>query len=218
MLRRQNLARLARELTPIHALAAAFLLLGLALATAGIGAATQRARDLPPVGLGEDSASASLPSSEAGVEQLAGGPADRCVYASPGRKLCRWQLDGRLVRPITRGGVGDGGRVRLLCELPTGGEGPGACQVHPIGETALPAVAALGAVQDPYRALSTLASLGQALGDVPERCTTLGFAQSCTWPLAGDAGSGSGEPVLRCLLPLDGSPRADDSCEVTAPE
>jgi hypothetical protein len=213
MRRNLDLSTIAAAVTPKRALISLALLLGLIALTAGIGTAREGATD---------TTSTTLPSTRPGIERLAGGPADRCVYASPGRVLCRWQVSGRLVRPITRGGVGDGNRVRIVCELPTRGEASGACQAHPAGEARLPSVAAANSPQDPFVAYATIGALSHALGDVPAHCTTLGGVQDCSWSLPSDGAESEDldetQGMLRCLLPLDGSPRADGSCEVVAPE
>ena len=138
MKRNLDLSTIAAAVTPQRTLASLALLLGLFALSTGIGTAREAATG---------TTSATLPSSRLGIERLAGGPADRCVHASPGRVLCRWQVSGRLVRPITRGGVGDGDRVRIVCELPASGEGAGTCQTHPAGEARLPSVAAAASPQ-----------------------------------------------------------------------
>ncbi len=191
------------------------LLAGLFILEAGIGLAGEAPRRSEP---------ASLPASQSGVEALVGAPADRCVYASPGRRLCRWQLEGRLIRPIARGGIGDGQNVRIICTLPLRADEAGACVAHPNGESRLPAVAAASSPGDPFVSLVDIGGLSHALGDIPERCRTRGGAQICSWPISPRAYGLEGfapdaEDVrLRCLLPLDGSPRADGSCEVVAPD
>jgi hypothetical protein len=191
------------------------LLAGLFVLKAGVGIASE-APQLP--------VSEALPASQAGVEQLLGEAAERCVFARPDHRLCSWQVEGRLVRPITRGGVGDGDRVRIVCELPLREGAAGVCHAHAEGESRLPSVSSANSPGDPFASLATIGALSHALGDIPESCSTHGGAQLCSWPLppgtaASDAVASDAEDVqLRCLLPLDGSPRADDSCEVVAPD
>jgi hypothetical protein len=165
-----------------------------------------------------------LPASQEGLERFAGATADRCVFAGPDRKLCRWQVEGRLVRANELGGVGDGSKVNLVCELPTDASASGACQAHAIDETRLPAVSAAPSPGDAFASYATITALSHALGDVPDRCITGAGSQACTWLLdGGEAGIGrlegdADDAILRCLLPLDGRARADGSCEVLAPE
>jgi len=191
------------------------LLAGLFVLKTGVGIASEA-----PLRSG----SATLPASQAGVEQLLGAPAERCVFARPDFRLCSWQVEGRLVRPITRGGVGDGESVRVVCELPLRDGAAGVCHAHAEGESRLPSVSAASSPGDPFASLATIGALSHALGDIPESCSTHGGAQLCSWPLppgaaASDALPSDAEDVrLRCLLPLDGSPRADDACEVVAPD
>ena len=191
------------------------LLAGLFFLKAGVGIASDA-----PARPGLE----TLPASQVGVERLMGKPAEHCVFARPDYQLCRWQVEGRLVRPIARGGVGDGDSVRVVCELPMRGDAAGVCYAHPEGESRLPAVAAASLPGDPFASLATIGALSHALGDIPESCSTRGGAQLCAWPIppgtlgVEEPASDTEDMQLRCLLPLDGSPRAVDSCEVVTPD
>ena len=56
----------------------------------------------------------------AAVTRVAGGPPERCFVAAPGRQVCRWHVEGRLLsgKSPTRPG-GESG-LYLVCELRRG--------------------------------------------------------------------------------------------------
>jgi hypothetical protein len=168
------------------------------------------------------------------VVAFAGDQPERCVFAAPGRELCTWQLPGRLFGPSDDPVAGGG--VNLICELPIGisadlHESSGACRAHPRSAPAgdLPAVSAAPPAGHQPRALDlgsarTATSISHLVGDGPTRCKTRRNDQICDWELrqaevgfaalASLARSGPGPVRLRCLLPLDGSPRRPSSCDV----
>ena len=168
------------------------------------------------------------------VVSFTGDQPERCVFAAPGRELCTWQLPGRLFGPEDRP-ASDGG-VNLICELPIGVsadllESSGACRAHPRSMPAgdLPAVSAAPPPGHQTPALElgearTATSISHLLGDGPRRCKTRRNDQVCDWELgraavgyaalAPLARTGDGPVRLRCLLPLDGSPRQPSSCDV----
>jgi hypothetical protein len=166
--------------------------------------------------------------------RFAGGQPDRCVFASPGRELCRWRLDGSVVRP-SGSSLADG-PVNLVCELPADAlsEEPGSCFVRaeaaPAGQHELPPVSAAA---DPVQRAShaagilaearTVTELSLIVGDAPDSCHTIYGAQLCRWKL--DVGRaarerlsalapGEGPLELRCLLPLEAVARLNQSCAV----
>ena len=66
-----------------------------------------------------------------------------------------------------------------------------------------------------------MTELSHAVGDVPQRCLTGANQQTCVWLLMPGTGGharltdGLENPspvVVRCSLPLDGSPRSASSC------
>ncbi len=177
--------------------------------------------------------------------RFAGRPPDRCVYSSPDRELCRWRIEGRLIRP---GHADLRGDVNLLCDVPIGArsEAEGACVVLALEPGALPSLTEadrdelppVSAAQpapppsvSPMQAAWQLAEartvrdLSHLVGDVPEDCLTGRGVQTCHWRIAaGEAGygifaavAGAGRSVeLRCRLPIDGSDRPAESCLVKA--
>lgn len=196
------------------------LAMGVLIATAGRGEPLPRA---------STAAGATL----ATVERLAGGGPERCVYAAPGRELCRWEIEGRLVEP--RGAEPAATRLVLVCELPAeGGQEPaaaGSCFIGTLaGDAWLPPVSAGPDVSERARQAATRAlaaardvtSLSRLVGDAPETCQTLWGGQLCRWGLRLERlaspdlallTEGQGDKELRCLLPLAGG-RADGSCAV----
>jgi len=152
------------------------------------------------------------------VSAFAGAEPARCVFASPGLQICSWPLAGRLF------GTDDPGEttlaLNLICELAIDvddGRRP-ECRVHSLGALveALPAVSAESPSQARARVLdriseaTTVVALSHSLGELPTRCQTAAGEQRCEWTNPGDVGTAR----LRCELPLDGSPRLADSCEL----
>ena len=149
---------------------------------------------------------------------FAGGSPERCVFSAPGRQLCSWPMEGRLLSLD----IADDAplRLALICELSIDAtpETP-ACEVHATGAPSdgLPHVSSGGdfgageLVLERIRGAATTAALTHALGRMPAGCRS-GFAvQRCDWPLPlGAREHATG--LLRCELPLDGSARAPDSC------
>lgn len=167
------------------------------------------------------------------VVAFTGEQPQRCVFAAPGRELCTWQLPGRLFRPEDEAQAGGG--VNLVCDLPIGvssdlEEDSGACRAHPRAlPDELPAVSAPPPPGHAPPALElaqarTATSISHLVGDGPKRCKTRRDDQICDWELertgvgyaalASLTDPGSGPIRLRCLLPLDGSPRRPSSCAV----
>lgn len=177
---------------------------------------------------------------KAEVAEFAGRGADRCVFSAPDLELCAWRLEASggswSALAAEAGAEGD---LNLLCEFPLDGtpRAEGSCLAHPRSLEAaaasdeLPPVGAAGSLErrrDAERKLGdalSVRALSHLVGDAPERCKTGAMVQTCEWSAAeGQAGygllaslvddAGSGSSVrLRCVLPLDGSARATDSCE-----
>jgi hypothetical protein len=171
------------------------------------------------------------------IADFAGGEAARCVFSSPGLELCAWRIGKGDAAWTALADAGTGGDLNFLCELPIDGSprAAGSCSAHARGaETAasgsLPPVGAAGSLEgrrDAERRLGdalTVLAISHLIGDAPERCRTGAEVQTCEWSLAegasgyallaslvDDAGSGSAV-LLRCIVPLDGSARAADSC------
>lgn len=167
---------------------------------------------------------------------LAGGPPARCAFSSPGRQVCSWSIEGRLFGASPAGPQAEPGSINLVCELALdeGGSGEPLCRAHPVQKPApeeveLPPVAAPGPslaggrphVIEALQDARTMTDLSHAIGDVPTRCLTGARQQTCVWLLMpGTSGHARlalalDEPapvVVRCNLPLDGSPRAAGSC------
>ncbi|MDJ0849817.1 MAG: hypothetical protein QNK04_15715 [Myxococcota bacterium] len=172
----------------------------------------------------------------ASVERLAGGKAERCLYAGPGRELCRWEIEGRLVDPSGPQPIQDPetGPIILVCELPSDGSQAqqGTCFVgsRPFVSTLPPVSAASDAAErvrlaaEALDAARDVTALSRLVGDAPDACRTRWGGQMCVWRLeAGMPGSarlaaladGEGQKELRCLLPL-ADPRPDGSCAVVS--
>jgi hypothetical protein len=151
----------------------------------------------------------SMNASRIEVERFAGGSPDRCVFSAPDREMCRWRIEGRVIRAggTDESGVASG--VNLLCELPIDPMSPatGFCNVHALepgavaqlaqteGVASLPPVSAarpepLVTPFDPVAvavALSearTLRDLSKLLGDIPESCLTGAGVQTCRWHIS----------------------------------
>ncbi len=215
---------------------------GIALAAAlafavGAGLLLTRSRDGAP----DAPEVADFAEAAAAVAMVAGGPPERCIFAGPDRKLCRWHVAGRLLSGSHPSRPDSSAGVYLLCELERGSGTTPSCEAHAVdAATALPPVSAANGIDrererlaGARRALSqaqTVTDLSQLAGDLPERCQTGFDAQTCTWRLepgtrAHETLSALGETsetaALRCRLPLDGEPRNIDSCSVmpeAAPE
>lgn len=169
------------------------------------------------------------------VASAASGKPERCVFSAPGMQLCTWDYEGDPARLGLSEVALD---PRIVCELPiAGGDDERVCAAH--GGQALPAVSAPGAPEaasasgfgDMRHALGeladaqTLAALSHLIGDVPATCRTGLGIQTCSWsisdrlegyPLIAALVEVEQNAELSCVLPLDGSPRAANSCEVTA--
>lgn len=163
-----------------------------------------------------------------GPASLGGGAPDRCVFAAPDLKLCRWEFQGRLFSAGKDDTHPPATRIHLLCEVPLGAQESAepSCRIHAQGALPLPPVAASGPRNRPLRGLEalnaarTLADLSHALGDIPERCQTGVGQQTCVWLLRPGSsghqfleGASEDQPLLlRCELPLNGGPRSPGSC------
>lgn len=161
----------------------------------------------------------------AAASQFAGSAPERCVFASPGLKLCSWLIEGRLI------GAADPGEealaLNLICEvgIDTGFERESSCKVHPVGSLSspLPAVSAGSPLQastalpDWIVDATTITELSHELGEIPVQCVTSPGVQRCEWPLRPENQSAQ-TPRLHCELPLDGSPRRADSCRIVESE
>jgi hypothetical protein len=169
------------------------------------------------------------------LERFAGRGPDRCVYARPGRELCRWSLAGNVVTPSGPSRVA--GPVNLVCELPEdrASQAQGSCFVRGRNAVAdaegeLPPVSA---PSDPLQRARhaagllaeahNVAELSLLVGDVPDSCHTLYGGQLCRWSLEEGSGArerlaalaaGEGALELRCLLPLEDVERPQNSCVV----
>lgn len=167
--------------------------------------------------------------------RFAGRGPDRCVYARPGRELCRWSLEGSVVTPS--GAAPVAGPINLVCELPTdaASQAPGSCFVRgravaADAESKLPPVSA---ASDPLQRARhsagilaearNVAELSLLVGDVPDGCHTVYGGQLCRWSLGEDSparerlaalAAGEGALELRCLLPLEDVDRPQHSCAV----
>jgi hypothetical protein len=151
----------------------------------------------------------SMNASRVEVERFAGGSPDRCVFSAPDREMCRWRIEGRVIRAGGTGESSVASGVNLLCELPIDPASPetGFCNVHALepgaaarlaqteGLASLPPVSAahpepIAAPLDPLAlavALSearTLRDLSRLLGDIPESCRTGAGVQTCRWELS----------------------------------
>lgn len=167
--------------------------------------------------------------------RFAGGEPDRCIYASPGRELCRWRLDGNVVKPSGSSRVD--GPVNLVCELPadTLSDERGSCFVRAQNASEQAGLPAVSAAADPARRAShaaailseahTVAELSLIVGDAPDACHTIFGGQLCRWSLGVGSGArqrlsalapGEGPLELRCLLPLEAVARLYQSCAVVA--
>ena len=146
------------------------------------------------------------------LENFAGAAPDRCVYSAPGRELCRWRVEGRVIRPGRTDAPGAMRGVNLVWELPidpasmSGGVGdvhalePGATAQLAASDLALPPVSAprpapIVAPLDPIAVAMvlgearTVRELSRILGDVPQSCLTGRGVQTCRWQIS-DEGVG----------------------------
>ncbi len=151
----------------------------------------------------------SMSASRMELESFAGSSPDRCVYSAPDRELCRWRVEGRVIRAGRTDGPGVVSGVNLVCELPIDPRSleTGSCNVHALepgavarlaqseGMDRLPPVSAarpetLVTPIDPLAvavALSearTLRDLSKLLGDIPESCLTGAGVQTCRWQIS----------------------------------
>jgi hypothetical protein len=179
-------------------------LAGLALA-AGLGAAGLLAEPASGDAMKKNASRIEL-------ENFAGAAPDRCVYSAPGRELCRWRVEGRVIRPGRTDAPGVVSGVNLVCELPIDPASParGACDVHALepgataelaaNDPALPPVSAPRpeAILKPMDPIAVARVLGDArtvrelsklLGDVPQSCLTGRGVQTCRWQIS-DEGVG----------------------------
>lgn len=170
------------------------------------------------------------------LSEFAGREPERCVFSAPSLELCSWRL-----QEVDRGWavlaepLGASGGVNLVCEVPIDG-GPrteGSCVGHALAAGKLPAVSATGGAPGEHReaaaqrlaAARTVRELSELLGDAPDKCLTGMGVQRCAWSLSeempghelvAELATAPGALELSCLVPLDGSPRAADSCTVKA--
>lgn len=195
-------------------------------------------------GGGEPQGAARLDSltTKSEIADFAGGEAARCVFSAPGLELCSWRLGaGDAAWAALADAEGTDGDLNLVCELPLD-ESPradGSCRAHArsgqatASASGLPPVSAAGSLESRREAEQrlgealTVREISHLIGDAPERCKTNLEAQTCEWSVAEDAAgygllaalvddAGSGLMVrLRCVVPLDGSARAADSCGAT---
>jgi hypothetical protein len=155
------------------------------------------------------------------VSHFAGTEPDRCVFASAGQKVCSWSLDGRLIGPESTDAPTLA--LNLICEVGIDSQSTGEprCEVHPVGvlASALPPVGAGGPQSSDVRVLEGVASatttteISFAMGAIPIRCRSVSGAQRCDWSLPAERSEGR-DAVLRCELPLDGTPREFGSCQI----
>lgn len=208
----------------MHAKLGATLVLGvvLILGCAGSGPATQA--DLE----------ASATKTE--LSAFAGREPERCVFSAPSLELCSWRLGetdrgwATLAEPL-----GASSDVNLVCEIPIDGSSrsEGSCAGYALAAAGLPAVSASAGSADARRkaaeqqlaAALTVRELSALLGDAPDKCLTGRGVQTCAWGLSEEVAgyelvaalaTEPGVVELRCLVPLDGTPRASDSCTVEA--
>ncbi len=163
---------------------------------------------------GPASAAPQVSATRSDLVRFAGRQPDRCVYSAPDRELCRWRIEGRLIRPGHADLRGVPGRVNLLCDVPIGprSEAEGACVILALEPGAvpilteadrdeLPAVSAARPAPPPSvspmqaaRQLAearTVRDLSHLVGDVPEDCLTGRGVQTCHWRIAaGETGYG----------------------------
>lgn len=168
--------------------------------------------------------------------EFAGHEPERCVYSAPSLELCSWRL-GESDRgwAVLAEPLGTRSDLNLVCEIPIDGSprAEGSCIGYALAASPLPAVSAsIGAVEarrdaaeQRLAAARTVRELSDLLGDAPDKCLTGMGVQTCAWSvseeavgygLVGALASSAGALELRCLVPLDGSPRAADSCTVKA--
>ncbi len=155
------------------------------------------------------------------VSQFAGSTPERCVFAGEGLQLCSWSLEGRLIGSTTPDALVLA--LNLICELGIAApfEGEPRCEVHPTGQLspALPPVGAGDPEHAPARILDSIAlaatttEISWAMGVIPTQCRSGSGAQRCDWPVAAGGGAAL-DATLRCELPLDGTPRRADSCQI----
>ena len=168
------------------------------------------------------------------LSEFAGREPERCVFSAPSLELCSWRLHesdrGWAVLAEPLGARSD---VNLVCEIPINGSprAEGSCTGHAHGAGKLPAVSAPVGAAGAHReaaaqqlaAASTVRELSDLLGDAPDKCLTGMGMQTCAWSLTEDVAgyalvaalaTSPGPLELRCRVPLDGGPRASDSCTV----
>ena len=148
------------------------------------------------------------------LAHFAGRQPDRCVYSAPDRELCRWRIEGRLIRPGHADQRGVPGGVNLVCDVPIGAqsEAEGDCVVLALEPGAMPSLTEADRAElppvsaarpapppsvNPMEAARELAEartvqeLSHLVGDVPEDCLTGRGVQICHWRIAaGEAGYG----------------------------
>ena len=163
---------------------------------------------------GAEPAALQASASRSDLVPFAGRQPDRCVYSAPNRELCRWKIEGRLIRPGHANLRSVLGSVNLLCDVPIGprSEAEGACVILALEPGAvlspteadrdeLPPVSAARPAPPPSvspmqaaRRLAearTVRDLSHLVGDVPEVCLTGRGVQTCHWRIAaGETGYG----------------------------
>ena len=165
------------------------------------------------------------------------GPFPRiCFQAGSGNELCEWQAGDRDPGwSSLAAAIGTRDRINVLCEVPQSGEprAPGSCTAHPRrsnryswkwgeGQRAIHQKTAAKAF-DNARSLTEMSRL---MGSAPEGCVTSHAQLICLWR-TDDQTFGHGTlamwiraPIskkirLRCIFPLDGSPRGVESCSAS---
>jgi hypothetical protein len=165
-----------------------------------------------PAPAADDGPQVSAPGSD--LVRFAGGPPDRCVYSAPDRALCRWRIEGRLIRRGHADPRAVPGGVNLVCDVPIGAASgsEGACVVLALGPAAVPSLpesdrdklppvsAARPAPPPPPTPMQAARQLAEArnvrelshlVGDVPGDCLTGRGVQTCHWRIAaGEVGHG----------------------------
>ena len=194
----------------------------LLLGCAGSGPATQADLD----------ASAT----KAELSSFAGREPERCVFSAPSLELCSWRLaESDRGWAVLAEPLGARSGVNLVCEIPIDGSprAEGSCAGYAVAAAQLPAVSASAGAPEARRqaaeqrlaAALTVRELSDLLGDAPDKCLTGMGVQTCAWSLSEEVAgyelvaalaTESGALELRCLVPLDGTPRASDSCTVKA--
>ena len=133
---------------------------------------------------GAEPAALQASASRSDLVRFAGRQPDRCVYSAPNRELCRWKIEGRLIRPGHANLRSVLGSVNLLCDVPIGprSEAEGACVI-----LALEPGAVLSPTHTAAPAITTARTASAANAGIrPRRLPAGAFAGLCVWAAPGE--------------------------------